>query len=95
MFHIPGIYIFPALDKFYDSNCFILYILCRLGDGPRRPLVVYRLVTDFLLVHLFTGPKPKDVMAQLTAYVGRMPKTPAKFALGYTLCRETGKVLHS
>ena len=51
--------------------------------------MVYRLVTDFLLVHLFTGPKPKDVMAQLTAYVGRMPKTPAKFALGYTLCRET------
>ena len=53
--------------------------------------MVYRLVSDFLLVHLFTGPKPRDVLAQLTAYIGRMPKTPAKFALGYTLCRETSE----
>ena len=42
-----------------------------LENGPRRPLLVYRLVSDFLLVHLFTGPKPKDVLEQLTAYTGR------------------------
>lgn len=55
--------------------------------------MVYRVLSDFLLVHLFTGPKPKNVMAKLTTYLGRMPRTPAKFALGYTLCRQTGLLL--
>lgn len=51
------------------------------------------MLSDFLLVHLFTGPKPKNVMAELTTHLGRMPRTPAKFALGYTLCRQTGLLL--
>ena len=53
-----------------------------LENGPRRPLLVYRLVSDFLLVHLFTGPKPKDVLAQLTAYTGRQGDiSRARFAM--------------
>ena len=57
-------------------------------------MLVYRVMSDFLRLHLLTGPKPLDVMTQLTAYTGdsssagESPK-PAKWALGYFLCRST------
>ena len=53
-------------------------------------MVVYRALTDFLLIHLFLGPKPKEVMKQLTSVVGRLQKPPSKLALGYFVCRQSG-----
>lgn len=53
-------------------------------------MVVYRVLTDFLLIHLFLGPKPKEVMKQLTSVVGRLQKPPSKLALGYFVCRQSG-----
>ena len=55
-------------------------------------MVVYRILSDFLLIHLFTGPRPKDVMGQLTTYLGRSSKSgpESSLAFGYSLCRGTG-----
>ena len=53
-------------------------------------MVVYRALTDFLLIHLFLGPKPKEVMKQLTSVVGRLQNPPSKLALGYFVCRQSG-----
>ena len=49
-------------------------------------------MSDFLRLHLLTGPKPKDVMTQLTAsFSSSVTVTPLpKWALGYFLCRDTG-----
>ena len=57
-------------------------------------MVVYRALTDFLLIHLFLGPKPKEVMKQLTSVVGRLQKAPSKLALGYFVCRQSGGSVH-
>ena len=51
-------------------------------------MIVYRILTDFLHIHLFLGPKPSDVMKQLTSEVGRLQKPPSKLALGYVVCRK-------
>ena len=66
----------------------------RFEAGLKRPLVAFRVLSDFLLLHVFTGPKPLDVMSQLTSYLGR-PKMPAKWSLGYHLCRQTDTGLSS
>ncbi len=43
-----------------------------------------------LLIHLFEGPSAKDVIGQLSAHVGRMPRMPPLWATGYHACRGTG-----
>ena len=66
---------------------------CHRLDNSQRPLLVYRVMSDFLRLHLLTGPKPKDVMTQLTtassSFFSSVTPLP-KWALGYFLCRDTG-----
>ncbi len=37
----------------------------------QRPMLVFRSMSDFILLHLFVGPTPKDVMKQMTNYLGK------------------------
>eukprot|EP00644_Phytophthora_capsici_P001942 jgi/Phyca11/107843/e_gw1.14.9.1 len=52
----------------------------------RRDALTYRLTGGILDVFVFSGPTPKDVIAQYTAIVGR-PAMPPYWALGYHVGR--------
>ncbi len=55
----------------------------------QKPLLVFRSMGGPLQLHLFTGPSPREVLDQLTSYLGR-PRIPPRWALGYHVCRKTG-----
>ena len=37
----------------------------------QKPLLVFRSMSNFVLLHLFVGPTPKDVTNQLSKYIGK------------------------
>lgn len=57
--------------------------------STNRPMLVYRSMSGTMMLHLFTGPKPKDVMRQLSLHIGLPSKMPPRWALGYHICRKT------
>jgi len=54
----------------------------------QKPLLVFRSMSNFLAIHVLTGPKPKDVLLQLASYTG-MPDMPQLWSLGLHMCRRT------
>ena len=53
-----------------------------------RPSLTYRILGGDLDLHFFMGPKPEDVIKQLTQYIGK-PMLPPFWSLGFHLCRTT------
>lgn len=53
-----------------------------------RPSLTYRILGGDLDLHFFMGPKPEDVIKQLTEYIGK-PMLPPFWSLGFHLCRTT------
>jgi hypothetical protein len=39
--------------------------------SAQHPLLVFRSMSNFVLLHLFVGPTPKEVTNQLTKYIGK------------------------
>ena len=42
-----------------------------------------------MLVHVFPGPTPRDVVEQVSGHLGRLGKMPPLWATGYHVCRNT------
>lgn len=55
----------------------------------KSPVVVFRSMGGPLSFHFFTGPTPRDVLDQLTGFLGR-PQVPPRWAMGYHMCRAAG-----
>ena len=49
---------------------------------------LFRSMGGYMIIHVFTGPRPSMILDQLTQYVGR-PAIPPRWALGYHTCRRT------
>ena len=43
-----------------------------------------------MLVHVFPGPTPRDVVKQISEHLGRLEKMPPLWATGYHVCRDIG-----
>ena len=74
------------------ENPVTLQVLPGLNDtddsGISKPMVVARTMGGWILVHVYEGPTPREVLRQLTGHLGR-PKFPPAFAMGYHVCRKT------
>ena len=41
----------------------------------------------YMLVHVFPGPTPRDVVTQISEHLGRLERMPPLWATGYHVCR--------
>ena len=80
----------PGLSKLNSSATNNPDLEIRTGDEA-RPLLVFRSMGGYMLLHLFTGPEPKQVITQMSNYQG-LPKKPPVSAMGYHVCRRTNKL---